>query len=145
MILTSIHLKKSLPQIMKAFSNVDMIVHCGDFVTLEVHEGLRRIKELKAVYGNMDSYEIKCILPETELLIINGKRIGVIHGWGSPLGIERRVRRKFSEVDAILYGHSHEASNKVINGVLFFNPGSGKRSYGILAISNDIRGEITNL
>ncbi len=128
-----------------ALSGVDLIVHTGDFVALEVHEGLRRLGEVKAVQGNMDSIEIKSILPEKELIIVNGKKIGVIHGSGPPQGIERRIRDQFEDVDVILYGHTHDAKNEVIEGVLFFNPGSARQSYGILVINDDVKGEIIKL
>lgn len=140
---THLHFVEELPQqIKKAFSEVDLIVHTGDFVMLEVLEGLREIGEVKAVRGNMDSAEIRNILPEKELIVINSKRIGIIHGSGSPWGIENRVREKFDQVDVILYGHTHQAKNEVIGGVLFFNPGQARNSYGILQIGEDVRGQI---
>lgn len=140
---THLHLPEELPHsIVEALADVDLIVHAGDFVELEVLEGLRRLGEVKAVHGNMDSTEIKSILPEREQFVINGKRIGIIHGWGAPWGIERRVREKFDEVDIIIYGHSHQSRNKVIEGVLFFNPGQAKHSFGILEIGEDVSGAI---
>ena len=140
---THIHSSEEIPEeVVKAFSEVDLIVHCGDFVTLEVLEGLRQINELKAVRGNMDSDEIKSILSKAELLIINDKRIGIIHGSGAPQGIEYRIREEFGEVDVIIYGHTHEVCNRIIDGVLFFNPGPGRYSYGVLTIEAKITGEI---
>jgi hypothetical protein len=98
--------------------------------------------EVKAVRGNVDSIRLRGLLLEKELLEVDSKRIGVIHGWGGPEGIERRIREKFNKVDAIIYGHSHQAQNRKLNGVLFFNPGPGRESFGILTIGKDIRGEI---
>jgi putative phosphoesterase len=143
---THLHSATDLPQdIVRAFTDVDLIVHTGDFVALAVLEGLRKIVEVKAVRGNMDSAEIRSILPEKELLFVNGKRIGVMHGSGGPWGIENRVRGQFGDVDVILYGHTHQAKNELIEGVLFFNPGEARSSYGILHIENDIRGEIVRV
>jgi len=34
----------------------------------------------------MDSEELRKVLPEKELLVLNGKRIGIIHGSGPPWG-----------------------------------------------------------
>lgn len=130
------------PQILEAFREVDLIIHAGDFVTKEVFDGLRQLKEVKAVRGNMDSYELWEMLPEKEVLQIEGKHIGLIHGWGSPYGIEHRVRQEFGEVDIIIYGHSHVAQNKVIDGILFFNPGPGQKSFGLLEIGREVKGEI---
>jgi len=144
-VLSDIHLysAEELPQqIIEAFSEVDLIVHTGDFVMTDVLDGLRKIGEVKAVRGNMDCEELRKILPEKENLVINGKRIGVIHGFGAPWGIENRIRGQFDRVDVILYGHTHQANNEVIGGVLFFNPGQAKNSYGILQVDEDIKGQI---
>jgi putative phosphoesterase len=140
---THLYSTEDLPQqIKQAFSEVELIVHTGDFVTLEVLEKLRAMGEVKAVRGNMDSVEIKSLLPEKELIVVKGKRIGIIHGTGTPWGIENRVREQFEEVDIILYGHTHQAKNEVIGGVLFFNPGAAKNSYGILQIDEDVSTQI---
>jgi putative phosphoesterase len=140
---THIHLAEEIPpEVVKAFSNVDLIVHAGDFVGSQVLEGLKRLGEVKAVHGNMDSMELRGLLPEKELLVAGGKKIGIIHGWGGPEGIEHRVRELFEDVDIIIYGHSHRAKIERIGDVLFFNPGPGYRSFGILTIGEDVRGEI---
>ena len=34
------------------------------------------------------------------------------------------VRRRFGDVQAIVFGHSHRPVNRVVDGVLMFNPGS---------------------
>jgi|SRR4030042_4212775 len=143
---THIHLAAEIPaEVVKAFSKVDLIVHAGDFVGLQVLEGLKRLGEVKAVRGNMDSMELRGLLPEKELLTAEGKKIGIMHGWGGPEGIEQKVREQFDDVDIIIYGHSHRARNERIGGVLFFNPGPGHRSFGILTIGEDVRGEIIKI
>jgi putative phosphoesterase len=147
-VLSDTHLRsiEELPRnILEAFSEVDLIVHAGDFVMLPVLEGLRRMGETKAVRGNMDSPDIKGILPEKELLVVNGKRIGVIHGSGAPWGIESRVREQFDQVDVIIFGHTHQAKNEMAGGVLFFNPGPAKDSYGILQIDDEVKGQIVRV
>ena len=132
-------------QILRTLAEVDLIIHTGDFVARDVLDGLKRLGELKAVQGNMDSEELKRILPEKEILVIEGKRIGIIHGWGSPHGIDDRVGGMFEDVDIIVYGHSHYSQNEVKKGILFFNPGRAKNSFGILTIDREVRGEIINL
>jgi putative phosphoesterase len=133
------------PLIISAFSSVDFIIHCGDFVGSAVLEGLKQIKEVKGVRGNVDSSKLKNLLPDKEQICISGKKIGIIHGWGGPDGIEQRIRYKFQDIDIILYGHSHEAKYHESGGVLYFNPGSGRYSYGILTVDKDITGEIIKL
>jgi putative phosphoesterase len=132
-------------KILAALADVDLIVHAGDFVTRDVLDGLKQMGKVKAVRGNMDSDEIKGILPEKELLEIEGRKIGVIHGWGSPYGIDGRVENAFSEVDIIIYGHSHYPQNETKNGVLFFNPGQARNSFGILTVGAEVSGKIIRL
>ena len=140
---THLHSFDELPgDILLALWDVDLIIHTGDFVMLPVLEGLRNLGEVKAVHGNMDSPDIRRVLPEKEVLVINNKRIGVIHGSGAPWGIENRVREQFDQVDIILFGHTHQAKNEVIGSVLFFNPGQVRNTYGILHIGNEVRGQI---
>lgn len=128
---------------------VDLIVHLGDYTGRELLDGLGRLGDFRGVAGNMDSPELRADLPETEVLDVNGKRLGLIHGWGAPWGIQGKIRDRFEGVDAILYGHTHMAKNELVGGVLFFNPGSatGKfpalhKTYGILVIDEYIQGEI---
>lgn len=132
-------------RIVSTLAKVDLIVHAGDFVAREVLEGLKQIGEVKAVRGNMDSEELKRILPEKEIVEIEGKRIGIIHGWGPPYGIDDRVEGRFENVDVIIYGHSHYPQNELKRGVLFFNPGRASNSFGIVTIGEQVRGEIINL
>jgi putative phosphoesterase len=132
-------------QILRTLAEVDLIIHPGDFVARDVLDGLKRLGEVKAVAGNMDSEELKRILPEKETLIIEGKRVGIIHGWGSPYGIDDRVGGMFDDVDIIVYGHSHYSQNEMKKGILFFNPGQAKNSFGILTIGQEVSGEIINL
>jgi putative phosphoesterase len=132
-------------KILATLTEVDLIIHAGDFVAKDVLEGLKQLGEIKAVRGNMDSDEIKRILPEKELLEIEGKKIGIIHGWGSPHGIDGRVGNVFSGVDIIIYGHSHYPQNETKNGVFFFNPGQARNSFGILTIGAEVSGQIIKL
>jgi putative phosphoesterase len=132
-------------RVVRTLAGVDLIIHAGDFVARDVLEGLKRLGELKAVAGNMDSEELKRLLPEKTVLEIEGRRVAIIHGWGAPGGIDERVGGMFDDVDIIVYGHSHRAHNEVKNGVLFFNPGQAMNSFGILTIDREVRGEIIRL
>jgi predicted phosphodiesterase len=75
----------------------------------------------------------------------------LIHGGGSPFGIESRIRGEFDEVDAIVYGHTHTPANHQVKNIYFFNPGSPTRSFihkatlGILHLGEKIEGEITKI
>jgi putative phosphoesterase len=129
------------PILMK-LAEADLIVHAGDFTEGVVLEELQTLGEVKAVCGNMDSSELKRMLPSKELFTVNGKRIGLIHGSEGPWEIAKRIRSVFDDVDIIIYGHSHESYNKVIQGSLLFNPGPARYSYGLLTIKEGVKAEI---
>ncbi len=77
--------------------------------------------------------------------MVGSKKIGITHGWGSPEGIESRVKGLLGDVDIIIYGHSHRARIEQIGKVLFFNPGPGWQSFGILTIDKDVKGELIRI
>ncbi len=137
---------EDLPErIVEATTMADLIIHAGDFTDVGLLTGLRQLKEVRAVQGNMDSMRLRTILPTEDIVEVHGKRIGVVHGSGAPTGIDQRVRTVFRsyEVDAIVYGHSHRAQNEVIDGVLLFNPGAASDSFGVIEVdAGGVRGEI---
>jgi len=142
---THVTLIEDLPEkVINSLSEIDLVIHAGDFTTTEVLNGLKQLGKIKAVHGNMDSAELQATLPAKEIIGIGNKRIGIIHGGGAPWGIEKRLRNAFAQdrVDVIIYGHSHESQNKVTDGILFFNPGKASNSFGIITIEEDIEGEI---
>ena len=131
-------------KIIDAISTVDLIIHAGDFADVQLLNDLKQLNEVRAVHGNMDSRELKSVLPIREIVETKDKRIGITHGSGPPWGIEERVRKVFESdrIDIIVYGHSHRSQNKVINDILFFNPGKAADSFGILTIDGEAKGEI---
>lgn len=128
--------------VLRALENVDLIIHAGDFTDKTVLDGLRNLGDVKAVCGNMDSGEIKRMLSPKETFTANGKRIGLTHGSGARLGIATRIRDMFDDADMIVYGHSHEPDSQTIRGILMFNPGPVRRSFGMITIDQDIKTEI---
>ena len=148
-VLADTHIDKleHLPKkIIDALSTVDLIIHAGDFTDVQLLRELKRLGEVRAVHGNMDSGELKAALPVKEIVEIEDKRLGITHGSGGPWGIEERIRKMFESdrIDIIVYGHSHRSQNKVINDILFFNPGKGTDSFGILTLGGGAKGEIVN-
>ena len=137
--------------IQKYFADADMIFHAGDLVDLKVLE-MFGDKDVRAVCGNMDNARTRRELPEELIMELGGFKIGLIHGWGSPEGIENRLAEKLGPLDLIVFGHTHYPAVRSINGTYFFNPGSAvdKRfarhtSIGIIEIGSQIDGRIIAL
>ncbi len=142
------------PKVKDVFSSVDLIYHAGDVIFPQVLSLLGNIAPIKAVRGNMDMDKSLVDLPEFIEEDIEEVKIGLIHGWGPPVGIIGRIRRKFSEdIACIVFGHTHQPMCKVVDGVLFFNPGSAVdkvfapyNSVGILTVADgNVEGEIVEV
>jgi len=154
-VISDTHLNGVSPRLIEIyeeyFSELDMIIHAGDLVSMEVADFLSQ-KPIHVVQGNMDTVEIRERFPQKKVIEVSCFRLGLIHGWGSPFGIEKRIRSGFDDVHAIIYGHSHRQANHTDEGVLFFNPGtamgfsvSGSNSVGILDVGERIEGTIIPL
>jgi hypothetical protein len=103
----------------------DLIVHAGDLSTLEVLEQLRSLNEVVAVRGNVDEVRVRAVLPETTVITAGRRRIAVIHDAGPAAGRLRRLRARFPEADAVIFGHSHiPLHERSGDGFQIFNPGS---------------------
>ncbi|MCX7990474.1 MAG: metallophosphatase family protein [Proteobacteria bacterium] len=137
-----------LKLIERFFRDCHLIIHCGDITNEDIFLSVKR--DIVAVRGNMD---LNSNLPIKKELNILNKKIGIIHGYGSPTGIRERIRKVFDEVDCILYGHTHNPFCDYEKGVLFFNPGSAfdkrwapKRTIGYLIVTEDkIDGKIVEI
>ncbi|MBC7247258.1 MAG: metallophosphoesterase [Actinobacteria bacterium] len=129
------------PALLDAMRGADLVLHAGDLVDLPVLEELRGLAPVVAVAGNMDYPAVKAVLPEQRVVEVEGKLIGLTHGWGPPLGIERRVLSRFSGVDVVVFGHTHAALVEERRGVLLVNPGtpndrrfSKRLSYAVIVV-----------
>ena len=154
-VLSDTHLK-TIPQhlgeaIEHRFKDADMVLHAGDVVESRVLDYFAD-RDVKAVAGNMDSYHLKELNPVKRIIPIEGFKVGLIHGWGSPVGIEDRIRSEFDDIDILVYGHTHNATFHTKDGVLFFNPGSptckrfaSNNSIGILEIGERINPRIITI
>jgi len=137
--------KELPPQLISALKEASLIVHAGDICEYWVVEELRSFAPIFAVQGNMDRADVKAKLKKEEVFEVAGQRIGLVHGWGPPWGIEERVGKVFesASLDVIIFGHTHQPFKKMIGGVLYFNPGSPTDtvfapyfSYGVIDIAD---------
>jgi putative phosphoesterase len=125
-------------------NTADLILHAGDHDSFAFYETLRQAGRLVAVHGNSDDPELKSALPERTLVVCDGIRIGLTHGWGADSGLPERVLESWKPdlPNVIVFGHTHRAYHRVHEGVLLFNPGSTARprrsgaSYGRLEVSS---------
>ncbi len=141
-------------QVLDEISGADMIIHAGDFTGKWLVDELRKVGPFRGVYGNIDGPDVRKELPAIDIVQVGDLKIGVNHPaeGGSPHSLEQRLRPKFPGVQAIIHGHSHRTKNDFRDGIIWFNPGSAtgkfpatKKTYGILTVDKEIRGEIIRL
>ena len=103
----------------------DAILHAGDFMELSVLEGLERLgPPVHAVRGNVDSSQLQALLPLTRIVSVDGARIAMVHDGGPRESRLARLRRRFPNADAVVFGHSHIPLHEERDGFAIFNPGS---------------------
>jgi putative phosphoesterase len=103
----------------------DAILHAGDFMELSVLEHLQGLgPPVWAVRGNVDSAELQARLPLSRVVDAGGARIAMIHDAGPAAGRLQRMRRRFPDADAVVFGHSHLPLVESAAGFAIFNPGS---------------------
>ncbi|MBI4791053.1 MAG: metallophosphoesterase family protein [Chloroflexi bacterium] len=161
----------TLPErVFEIFNGVDIILHAGDICDLQVLQQLEPVAQTYAVYGEQDNQLVRKYLQATQRLEFANRAIGLIHGHGAWEGnliqrarylFDRKAQLEclytyvlsgFTDVHAIVFGHSREPYMKMHDGVLLFNPGSVAQlpgqpaSVGILEIgANTIKGRIVPL
>ncbi len=103
----------------------DLIVHAGDLTRLSVLHELRALgPPVLAVYGNVDDWHVRRALPETAQVDCEGARLAVIHDAGPRAGRLARMRARFPDADAVVFGHSHMPLHERDGAFQIFNPGS---------------------
>ena len=142
-------------QLLEDFKKVDLIIHAGDFCTVDDLHVFSAIGDVKGVYGNMDEPSLRKMLPEKLIFDLEGSLLGVWHGVGSAKTLLERVKDEFkhSHVRLVVFGHSHQPLNRKIDDILYFNPGSPNDvilapycSYGIIeARGKSIEGKIIKI
>jgi predicted phosphodiesterase len=68
---------------------------------------LRELGPVAAVHGNVDSPELRRELPEALTLDLEDVTLAVIHDAGPAKGRLERLRVRFPDADAVVFGHSH--------------------------------------
>jgi uncharacterized protein len=107
------------PEVLPALAGVERILHLGDVGNPEILKSLAAIAPVTAIRGNVDRTGPCSRLPETEVLLLEGHYLYMLHDVQT-LHLDPAAA-KFA---AVLYGHSHKPNISHRKGVLYFNPGS---------------------
>jgi putative phosphoesterase len=115
---------KLRPAVFDQFRGVDLILHAGDVGPLEIITALETIAPVHAVLGNTDGWELAPRVQELVELVLEGRRVVLVHGHqlGSPT--PGRLRAAHPHADIIVYGHTHRQHVDDSGPCLVVNPGA---------------------
>lgn len=148
-------------RIKESFAGVDLILHCGDIVEMNILKELEEIAPVEAIAGNHDM-ERDLNLPRKKVIELGGYRIGMIHGdelndlhvnktqlkeWLYQVLVEPFIHE--NGLDIVVFGHYHQPlletfrveflpsdrpMKKLKQNVIVFNPGMPTRNRHISSI-----------
>jgi putative phosphoesterase len=107
------------PEVAPALAGVEIILHLGDVGKISILTELAKIAPVAAIRGNIDRDGPCSELPETDVVLVEGRYVYMLHDLGT-LHLDPAAG-KFA---AVLFGHSHVPNFYRRKGVLYFNPGS---------------------
>ncbi|MDO5969985.1 metallophosphoesterase family protein [Flavivirga aquimarina] len=120
--------------ILKYVKQADEVWHAGDIGDLEVTDAIKKLKPLRAVYGNIDDSKIRVEFPENNRFMCEGVDVWITHIGGYPNAYNMRVRDEIRKNPPKLFicGHSHILKvmpDKKLQ-LLHMNPGAvGKHGF----------------
>ena len=124
-------------------SKSDAVIHCGDFVSVNILDTFAGYSSLFAVCGNCDETAVRRALPQERFFNLGGINIGLIHGDRKNFSYIYELKTKFKEANLIIFGHSHVPVLERIENTIFFNPGSltyprgnSSPSFGVMEIND---------
>jgi len=122
---THSHLDKAM---LKYINQADEVWHAGDIGDIKVTDEIKKLKPLRAVYGNIDNALIRSEFPLHNRFWCEEVDVWITHIGGYPGRYTPSVRESLNNNPPKLFitGHSHIL--KVINdkklGLLHMNPGA---------------------
>jgi putative phosphoesterase len=72
----------------------------------------------------MDEQVLKTTLPRQRVVEVGGVQIGMVHDAGPKLRREARLAARFSDCEAVVYGHTHVPQVERFQHLWVLNPGS---------------------
>src|SRR5208283_4516120 len=91
------------PEVAPALAGVERILHLGDVGKISILRGLEKIAPVTAIRGNIDREGPCSELPETEVVLAEGRYIYLLHDLNT-LHLDPAAGR----FAAVLFGHKHK-------------------------------------
>ena len=124
-------------RVLEHFADVDEIWHAGDIGSMEVLQQLREYKPTRAVYGNMDSGDVRYSLSEFYRFRVEEVDVLMTHIGGYPGKYNPWLLPMFKKETLLLFvcGHSHILKVQYDSTwqMLTMNPGAaGKQGWQVV-------------
>ena len=134
-------------QFIKFVKQCDEVWHAGDIGNLDVTDTIKKIKPLRAVYGNIDDKDARSEFPLDNKFTLEGVDVWITHIGGYPNKYNQRIREeiKINSPKIFIAGHSHILKiqyDKKLE-LLHLNPGAAG-NYGFHKIRTMLRFKIDN-
>lgn len=115
-------------QILKYVKLADEVWHAGDIGDLKVTDTIKKLKPLRAVYGNIDDNLARLEFPLDNKFTVENVSVWMTHIGGYPNKYNQRIREeiKLNAPKIFISGHSHILKvqyDKKLN-LLHLNPGA---------------------
>lgn len=115
-------------QILKFVNQADEVWHAGDIGDLKVTDTIKKLKPLRAVYGNIDDKDARMEFPLDYKFTIENVSVWMTHIGGYPNKYNQRIREEIqlNPPKIFISGHSHILKvqfDKKLN-LLHLNPGA---------------------
>ena len=134
-------------QIIKFVKQCDEVWHAGDIGNLDVTDTIKKIKPLRAVYGNIDDKDARSEFPLDNKFTLEGVDVWITHIGGYPNKYNQRIREeiKINSPKIFIAGHSHilKIQHDKKLELLHLNPGAAG-NYGFHKIRTMLRFKIDN-
>jgi putative phosphoesterase len=115
------------PEALAALAPAQHILHAGDVGNIDILEALEKLAPVTAIRGNIDNFGPCAELPATELIELFGRYVYMVHAID-----DLDIKPASAGIAAVIYGHSHNPSSELRDGVLYLNPGSaGPRRFNL--------------
>lgn len=120
--------------ILKYINQADEVWHAGDIGDLMVTDTIKKLKPLRAVFGNIDNHEARKEFPLNNRFFCEGVDVWITHIGGYPGKYNVAIREEIKKNPPKLFicGHSHILKvqfDKQLN-LLHMNPGAaGKQGF----------------
>jgi len=120
--------------LIKYINTADEVWHAGDIGDVEVTNTIKKLKPLRAVYGNIDDTLMRKEYPENLIFNCEGVKVYITHICGQPTNYLPRVKELIALERPKLFicGHSHilKVMYQEKYQLLHMNPGAcGKHGF----------------